>query len=94
VLTGKRFALTRPALALDAVVRKGWITIPAGALIRIIAGPNGDEDQMIDVLWEGRMLTMLAIDVTAGCEEIKKRRASALPSEAESSAATDRASRR
>jgi hypothetical protein len=30
---------------------------------------------MIDVLWEDRMLTMLAIDVTAGCEEIKERSA-------------------
>ena len=71
MLTGKRFSLTKSALALDAVVRQGWITIPAGATIRVIAGPNGEGDQMIDVLWEDRMLTMLAIDVTAGCEEIK-----------------------
>jgi len=75
MLTGKRFSLTKSALALDAVVRQGWITIPAGATIRVIAGPNGEGDQMIDVLWEDRMLTMLAIDVTAGCEEIKERRA-------------------
>jgi len=73
MLTGKRFSLTRSALALDAVVRQGWITIPAGATIRVIAGPNGEGDQMIDVLWEDRMLTMLAIDVTAGCEEITQR---------------------
>jgi len=73
MLTGKRFSVTKATLALDAVVRQGWITIPAGAAIRVIAGPNGEEDQMIDVLWEDRMLTMLAIDVTAGCEEIKER---------------------
>jgi len=73
MLTGKRFSLTKSALALDTVVRQGWITIPAGATIRVIAGPNGEGDQMIDVLWEDRMLTMLAIDVTAGCEEIKQR---------------------
>jgi len=71
MLTGKRFSLTKSALALDTVVRQGWITIPAGATIRVIAGPNGEGDQMIDVLWEDRMLAMLAIDVTVGCEEIK-----------------------
>ena len=75
MLTGKRFSLTKSTLALDAVVRQGWITIPAGATIRVIAGPNGEGDQMIDVLWEDRMLSMLAIDVTAGCEEIKERSA-------------------
>jgi len=75
MLTGKRFSLTKSALALDTVVRQGWITIPAGATIRVIAGPNGEGDQMIDVLWEDRMLAMLAIDVTVGCEEIKARHA-------------------
>jgi hypothetical protein len=40
MLTGKRFSLTKSALALDAVVRQGWITIPAGATIRVIAGPK------------------------------------------------------
>ncbi|MCU1336859.1 MAG: hypothetical protein JWO19_2440 [Bryobacterales bacterium] len=29
---------------------------------------------MMDVLWEGRMLTMLAIDVTAGGKEITGQR--------------------
>ena len=75
MLTGKRFSLTKSALALDTVVRQCWITIPAGATIRVIAGPNGEGDQMIDVLWEDRMLAMLAIDVTVGCEEIKARHA-------------------
>jgi hypothetical protein len=70
MLSGKRFELTKPALALDSVVRQGWISIPAGAIIRVIAGPNGDGEQMIEVLWEDRMLAMYAIDVTAGCREI------------------------
>jgi hypothetical protein len=77
MLSGKRFALTKPALALDSVVRQGWITIPEGATIRVIAGPHGDGEQMIDVLWEDRMLTMYAIDVTAGCSEITDRSATA-----------------
>jgi hypothetical protein len=72
VLRNKRLELTKPALALDAVVRQGWITIPAGETIRVLAGPNGERNQMIDVLWQDRMLTMLAIDVTAGCKEIEE----------------------
>ena len=70
MLSGKRFELTRPAMALDSVVRQGWITIPTGAIIRVIAGPNDGGEQMIEVLWEDRMLAMYAIDVTAGCKEI------------------------
>jgi hypothetical protein len=71
VLRNKRFELTKPTLALDAVVRQGWITIPAGEIIRILAGPNGEGNEMIDILWNGRMLTMFAIDLTAGCNEIR-----------------------
>ena len=69
--------LTRPAMALDSVVRQGWITIPAGAIIRVIAGPNDGGEQMIEVLWEDRMLAMYAIDVTAGCRQITDRSATA-----------------
>lgn len=70
MLRNKRFELTKPTLALDAVVRQGWITIPAGEIIRILAGPNGEGNEMIDILWDGRMLTMFAIELTAGCKEI------------------------
>ena len=73
MLRNKRFKLTKPALALDAVVRRGWITIPPGEVIRVLAGPNGEGSQMIDILWERQMLTMFAIDVTAGCKEIRDR---------------------
>jgi hypothetical protein len=77
MLSGKRFELTRPAMALDSVVRQGWITIPTGAIIRVIAGPNDGGEQMIEVLWEDRMLAMYAVDVTAGCREITDRSANA-----------------
>jgi len=77
MLSGKRFELTRPAMALDSVVRQGWITIPTGAIIRVIAGPNDGGEPMIEVLWEDRMLAMYAIDVTVGCSEITDRSATA-----------------
>jgi hypothetical protein len=49
-----------------------WITIPAGTIIRVIAGPNGEGDRMVDVLWESRPLSMFAIDLTAGGTEIQE----------------------
>jgi hypothetical protein len=69
-MSSRRFELTKPALALDAVVRQGWITIPAGEVIRTLGGPDGDEDEMVDVIWDGRMLAMLAIDVASGGKEV------------------------
>jgi len=77
MLRNKRYKLTKSVLALDAVVRQGWITIPAGEIIRILAGPNGEGNEMIDILWDGRMLTMFAIELAAGCEEITNGNAAA-----------------
>ncbi len=90
MLRNKRFELTKPTLALDAVVRQGWITIPAGEIIRILAGPSGEGNEMIDILWDGRMLTMLAIELTAGCKEISDGSAAA----GRSSAALDAPTRK
>ena len=86
MLSNQRFKLMKPALALDVVVRQGWITIPAGEIIRVLAGPNGEGNKMIDVLWEGRMLTMYAIDVNAGCTAIRDGGAAGLRSSGVSAA--------
>ena len=40
-----------------------WLTIPAGAIIKVVSGSTGDGDRMVDVLWEGRTVTMFADDV-------------------------------
>jgi hypothetical protein len=77
VLNGKRFALMKPTLAHDGAVRQGWISIPAGAIVRIISDRNGNESHLIDVLWEGRMVKMFAIDLTSSGAEITSQRASA-----------------
>ena len=55
MLTGKRFKLKNPTLALDVVNSKRvTITIPAGASIKVVCGPTGDGDRLVDVVWEGR----------------------------------------
>ena len=70
MLQNKRFKLTRPALTVDAVSMRSWITIPAGGVIRVLEGPHGDENEMINILWQQQMLTMFAIDLNVGCEEV------------------------
>jgi hypothetical protein len=63
MLTGRRFKLERSTLSIGEVDGKRVaVTIPAGNTVKVIAGPR-DGDRMIDVLWEGRMLVMFAIDL-------------------------------
>jgi hypothetical protein len=73
MLSNKRFQLTTSTLAIDPVDKCGWITIPAGAILSVVAGPNGGGshrmvNRMVNVDWEGRRLSMFAIDLTAGIE--------------------------
>jgi len=50
MLTGKRFALAKPTIAIDTASGKRTVlTIPAEALIEVVSGPRG-EGSMIDVL--------------------------------------------
>jgi hypothetical protein len=63
MLIGKRFTLARPTIAIDiADDKRAAVTIPAEALIEVIAGTRS-EDSMIDVLWKGRVLLMFAVDI-------------------------------
>ena len=70
MLANKRFQLTQSTLAIDFKGGKRWITIPAGAVIEVVAGPNGEGHRMVDVRWQSRLLVMFAIDLTAGGIEI------------------------
>jgi hypothetical protein len=64
VLTGKRFRLERATLALGvANGKRNAVTVPAGAILKVVSGPSGDGDRMVDVHWEGQTLTLFAIDV-------------------------------
>jgi hypothetical protein len=70
MLTGKRFKLSSPTVAIAVVDGKDTaVTIPAEALIKVLAGPtNGDP--MVNVLWEGRAVAMFAVDVNVRGTEI------------------------
>ena len=79
MLTGKRFVLAKSTLALDVTNgKRNWVTVPAGATVKVVTGPNGNGDRMTDVLWEGRPLEMFAIDLTAAGTEIQEQEGGAV----------------
>src|SRR5207248_2526615 len=71
MLTGKRFELRIPAVAIDTVEGKRVaVTLPNGAIIRVVAGPSGS-DRLVDIECEGRPLVMFALDVRECGMEIR-----------------------
>lgn len=74
MLTGKKFKLQRGTLALTMVDgRRRSITVPAGAIIKVVSGPSSDKDRMIDVSWDGQIVEMFAVDVDVRGTEIVER---------------------
>ena len=70
MLTGKRFRLERATLAVDGVDgRRKAVTIPAGAILKIVSGPNNG-DGMVNVNWDGRTFEMFEVDVNVRGTEI------------------------
>jgi hypothetical protein len=77
MLTGQRFKLRNPALAIENVngVRLR-VTVPTRAILKVISGPL-DGDQMVDVLWEDKRVRMFAVDLIARGTELPDRKAQA-----------------
>ena len=70
MLTGKTFKLERATLAVTiAEGRRRAVAIPAGAIIKVIAGPTPG-DRMVDVLWDGKTVEMFAVDVDVRGTEV------------------------
>ena len=77
LLTGRRFKLSTPTLALETLEGKRVATtVPAGTTVKVVSGPT-QGDRMVDVLWEGRVIVMFAIDVNERGTEITDREAEA-----------------
>ena len=78
MLTGKQFKLERATLAAgnNAEGRRKAVTVPVGAIIKVVAGPNNG-DGMLNVLWEGQTLEMFEIDVNVRGTEITDKSAGA-----------------
>ena len=62
-LLGRRFKLNRDILAVEHIDgRRSIVTLSDGEIIKIAAEPETG-DLMVDVLWNGRMVGMFAIDL-------------------------------
>jgi len=48
------------------------VTVPAGQTIKVISGPRHG-DRMMDVLWDGRVVMMFAIDVEERGTEVMEK---------------------
>ena len=73
MLTGRRFKLENPTMAVDVVDGKRvMVTVPAGAVIKVVSGPISEGDRLVDVVWEGRTVAMFTSDLTVRGTEIKE----------------------
>jgi hypothetical protein len=70
MLTGKRVQLRTETVAIDEVNGKRVaVTVPSGAVIKVVSGSQ-HTDSIIDVLWDGRVVKMFAVDIEARGTEI------------------------
>ena len=69
MLTGKFFQLNLNTLGIHSEDgQRTAVMVPAGAIIQVVSGPR-TEDRMIDVIWEGRTLSVFTEDFLARSEE-------------------------
>jgi hypothetical protein len=78
MLTGKRFRLESPTLSIEGVNgKREALYVPEGAVIKVVSGPTSEGDRMVDMLWDGKIVTMFAIDVNVRGTEISEESAGA-----------------
>jgi hypothetical protein len=67
-----RFKLNKTTLAIgDVNWKRVAVTIPAGDIVNLIADPSPG-NKIVDVLWEGRVVAMYAIDLKHRGIEVQK----------------------
>lgn len=76
MLTGKRFKLSKPVLAFKIPdSHRVAVAVPAGTILRVVSGPSNG-NQRTEVLWQGRVVVMLASDLNQRGTEIMPGRVS------------------
>ena len=67
---GEKFRVVTPTLGVDSSTGEHRVTVilPADAVIQVMSVPRLDDTQMVEVLWEGRPLTMFVQDVLGRCQ--------------------------
>ena len=77
MLSGRRFRLERATLAVETLDgKRGAVTVPAGTILTVASGPvNGDG--ILEVLFEGRMVSMFGVDLDVPGTEVTEEIATA-----------------
>ena len=72
MLSGKRFRLKSEIVGIESKYgNRTAVRVPANSIVEVTHGPTQKVDaRMIEVLWEGRAIVVLAEDIQRGCEEI------------------------
>ena len=68
---GQRYKLRVPVRGIETI--NGELvstTIPAGAIVKVVAMPTEKSDPLVDVVMEGRTITMRAVNLNARAAEI------------------------
>jgi hypothetical protein len=70
---GENFRVVTALIGLDYTGGHGvTVILPAGAQIQVVSGPRLDNTRMVDVLSEGRRLTMFVQDILGRCERVSE----------------------
>jgi len=77
-MKGKRIRLEKSTLALEIEEgKRRVVTIPAGAIVEVVSGPAGDTDRMVEVAWDGKVVSMFALDVDVRGTDVSEQGAAA-----------------
>ena len=69
MLTGRVLQLKSSILGIYSVDRQRTaVLIPEGSAVKVISEPNA-EDRMVDILWDGRVIAVFAVDIINRGEE-------------------------
>jgi hypothetical protein len=71
--SGERFHVVTALIGVDYTgEHEVTVIIPADAIIQVVSGPRLDHTRMVDVLWEGRSLTMFVQDILGRCQRVSE----------------------
>ena len=71
--SGEKFRVVTPLIGVDYTGEHGvTVIIPADAIIEVVSGPRLDNTRMVDVLWEGRPLSMFVQDILGRCQRVSE----------------------
>lgn len=71
--SGEKFRVVTALIGVDYTGEHAvTVIIPADAIIQVVTGPRLDNTRMVDVLWEGRPLSMFVQDILGRCQRVSE----------------------